>query len=85
MKVLSSFLSPIPLDRKRGRNRGALGEKASSEAAFQIFPLHNSSEDVLLLLLFHPLKVSSSFCLLSAKLGVGVFSKDNARKTEEMT
>ena len=80
MKVLSSFLSPIPLDEKRRRNRGALGEKASSKAAFLILPLQNSSEDALLLLPLHQLIVSSSFCLPVAKSGVGVFGKDNAGK-----
>ena len=80
MKVLSSFLLPIPLDGKRRRNRGAFGEKASSEAALLILPLHNSSEDALLLLPLHPLIVSSSLHLLAAKSGVGVFGKDNARK-----
>ena len=81
MKVLSSFLSPIPLDGKRGRNRGALGEKASSEAALLILPLHNSSEDALLLLPLYPLILSSSFRLLATKSGVGVFGKDNAGKS----
>ena len=37
IKVLSNFLSPIPLHRKRGENRGALGEKASSKLSFSFF------------------------------------------------
>ena len=81
MKVLSSFLLPIPLDGKRGRNRGALSEKAYSEAALLILPLHNSSENALLLLPLHPLIVSSSLRLSVAKSGVGVFGEDNAGKS----
>ena len=81
MKVLSSFLLPIPLDGKRGRNRGAFGEKAFSKAAFLILLLHNSSEDALLLFPLYLPIVSSSFCLLTAKSGVGVFGKDNAGKS----
>ena len=80
IKVLSSFLLPIPLDGKRGRNRGAFGEKAFSKAAFLILLLHNSSEDALLLFPLYLPIVSSSFCLLTAKSGVGVFGKDNAGK-----
>ena len=78
MKVLSSFLSPIPLNGKKRRNRGAFRKKASSKAAFLILPLHNSSKDALLLLPLHPLIVSSSLRLPAAKSGVGVFGKDNA-------
>ena len=55
MKVLSSFLLPIPLYEKRGRNKDTLGKKVSSKAAFEILPLHNSSENALLLLPLHPL------------------------------
>ena len=80
VKVLSSFLLPILLNGKRRRNRGALGQKASSKAAFLIYPLHNSSEDVFLLLPLQPLIVSSSLCLLAPKSGVGVFGKDNTGK-----
>lgn len=29
----------------------------------------------------HPQKISSSFCLFAAKLGIGVFGKDNVRKS----
>ena len=64
MKVLSSFLLPIPLDGKRGRNRGALDKKTSSKAAFVILPLHNSSDDALLLFSFHPLIVHLVFIFL---------------------
>ena len=39
IKVLSNFLLPIPLDGKRGRNRGALSEKTSSKVDFLIFLL----------------------------------------------
>lgn len=63
--------------RERGRNRGALGKKASSKAVFLIFPLHNSSEDAILLLLLHSLIVLSSLRLLAVKLTIDVFSKDN--------
>ena len=82
IKVLSSFLSLIPLDGKRGRNRGAFGKKASFKAAFLILPLQNSFEDTFILLLLHPLIVSSSLHLHTAKLGVGVFGKNNARKSK---
>ena len=81
MKVLSIFLLPIPLDGKRERIKGAVSEKASSKAALLILPLHNSFEDALLLFLLHPLIISSSFCLLAAKLGIGIFGKDNAGKS----
>ena len=81
IKVLSSFLLPIPLDEKRGRNRDAFGKKASSKAAFLILPLHNSSEDAFLLLPLHPLIVSSSLRLPLAKLDIGVFGEDNAGKS----
>ena len=80
MKILSSFFLPIPLNGKRGRNRGALSEKASSKAAFLIVLLHNSSKDALLFFLLHPLIILSSFHLFATKSGVGVFGKDNAEK-----
>ena len=80
MKVLLNFLSPIPLDGKRRGNRGTFSEKAFSKAAFLILPLHNSSENALLFLPLYPLIVSSSLCLPAAKLGIGVFGKDNAKK-----
>ena len=81
MKVLSSFLLPIPLDGKRGRNRGALGKKASSEVALLILPLHNFFEDALMLFPLHPPIVSSNLRLPATKLGIGVFGKDNAGKS----
>ena len=37
MKVLLTFLLPIPLNGKRGKNRGTFGKKTSSEAAFLFF------------------------------------------------
>ena len=77
MKILSSFLLPIPLDGKRGRNRGALGEKASSKAALLILLLHNSSDDALLLFPLYSPIILSSLHLLAAQLGVSVFGKDN--------
>ena len=80
MKVLLSFLLPISLDGKSRRNRRAFGEKASSKATFLIFPLHNSSKDVFLLLLLYPLIVSSSLCLFAVKSSIGVFGKDNTGK-----
>lgn len=79
-KGLIKFFLPIPLDRKKGGNRGFFGKKVFFEAAFLIFLLNNSSEDVFLLLLLHLLIVSSSFYLFMAKLGVDVFGKDNAGK-----
>ena len=82
IKVLSNFLfSPIPLNGKRRRNRCVLGDKISSKAAFSILLPHNSFEDALLLFSLHPLIVSSSFCLLVAGSGIGVFSKDNVGKS----
>ena len=83
MKVLSSFLLPIPLDRKRGRNKSALDKKAFSEAALLIFPLHNSFKNALLLLSLYLQIVLSRFHLPAAKLGVGVFGKDNVGKGRE--
>ena len=81
IKVLLNFLLPIPLDEKKGGNRGAFGKKASSKAVFLILLLHNFSEDVFLFLLLHPLIVSFSLYLLIAKLVVSVFGKDNAGKS----
>ena len=81
IKVLSSFLLPIPLDGKKGRNKGAFGEKTSSKAALLILPLHNPSEDTFLFFPLYPLIVSSSLCLPAAKLGVGVVSEDNAGRS----
>ena len=80
IKVLLSFLSPIPLNGKRGRNRGAFGKKTSSKTTLLILPIHNSSEDALLLFSLHPLIVSSSLRLSTAKSGVGVFGEDNVGK-----
>ena len=80
IKILSSFLSLIPLDGKKRRNKGAFGKKTSSKAAFLVLPLYNSSENAFLPLLLYPLIVSSSLCLSAAKLGVCVFSKNNAGK-----
>lgn len=78
--VLLNFLLPIPLGGKRRGNRDTLGKKTSSKAAFLIFPLHNSFEDIFLLLSLQPLIVSSSFRFFVAKLGVDVFDKNNAKK-----
>lgn len=77
IKVLLNFFLPIPLDGKKRGNRGVFGKKAFSKAALLILPLHNFFEDTLLLLLLHLLIVSSSFRLFAAKLGVGVFGKDD--------
>lgn len=71
---------PIPLDGKRGGNRDALGKKAFSKAAILNFLLYNSSENILLLFPLYPLIILSSFCHLAAKLGVGVFGKNNVEK-----
>lgn len=73
---------PILLNGKKKRNRNAFNKKASSKAAFLILPLYNSFEDALLLFSFYPLIVSSSFYLSAAKSSVGVFGKDNARKSK---
>ena len=81
MKILSSFLLLISLDKKRRRNRGAFGEKASSEATFLILPLYNSFEDALLLFLLQPLIISSSLRFSPAKLGVSIFGKNNIGKS----
>ena len=81
MKVLSNFLLPIPLNEKKSGNKSAFSKKISSKAAFLIFPLYNSSEDTPLLLLLHPLIVSSNLRLLVAKSGNGIFGKDNAEKS----
>ena len=74
---------PIPLDKKRGGNRSAFGDKASSKATFLILPLYNSSEDAFLLLLLYLLIVSSGIRFSVAKSSVGVFIRDNARKGKE--
>ena len=83
IKVLLNFFLPIPLNKKRKINRSALGKKASSKASVLIFLLHNSSENAFLLFPLYPLIVSSSFCLPVAKLGVGIFGKNNAKKGKE--
>ena len=79
MKVLLSFLLPIPLDEKKKRNKGAFSKKISSEAAFLILLLYNSFEDTFLLFPLYPLIVSS-LCLSATKSGIGVFSEDNIGK-----
>lgn len=79
-KSFIKFLLLILLDGKKGRNRDALGKNTSSKAGFLILRLHNSSEDIFLLLPLHLLIVLSSFCLLAAKLGVSIFGKDNVGK-----
>ena len=71
-----------PLDGKKRGNRGFFGKKTSSKAAFLILPIHNSSENVLLLLSLYPLILSSSFRLPAAKSGIRVFGKDNTGKSK---
>lgn len=83
MKVLSNFLLSILLDGKRGGNKDILGKKTSFEAIFLIFLLYNSFEDALLLLPLQPLIVSSSFCLLITKSGIGVFGKNNVEESKK--
>ena len=80
IKVLSNFLLPILLDGKKGKNRGALSDKASSKAAFLILLLHNSSKDALFLFPLYPLMVSSNLCFFATKSGISIFGKDNAGK-----
>lgn len=80
MKVLSNFLLLILLDKKRAGNKTAFGEKASFKAVFLIFLLYNSFKDAFLLLLFHPLIVSSAFCYFAAESGISVFDKNNTGK-----
>ena len=80
MKVLLNFLLLIPLDEKRGGNKVALSKKTFSKTVLLIYPLHDFSDDALLLLPLHSLIVSSSLHLLGVKLDIGVFGKDNARK-----
>lgn len=80
IKILSNFLLLILLDRKKRENKDAFGKKVSFEAAFLILLLHNSSEDVLLLLPLYSLIVSFSFYLPAAKLGINIFDKDNTEK-----
>lgn len=83
IKVLSNFFLPIPLDGRKRRNRCVLGKKAFSKSAFLIFSLHNSSEDTFLLFSLYLLIISSSFHLLAVGLDVGIFGKNNARKSRE--
>ena len=83
IKVLSNFLLPILLDRKREENRSTLGKKTSFKAAFSIFLFHNFFENAFLHFPLHLLIVSSSFCFFEAELGIDVFGKDNARKSRE--
>lgn len=83
IKILSSFLFPIPLDGKKRRNKNAFGKKAFFEAGFLILPLHNSFEDVFLLFPLYPLIILSNVRLSAPKSDVGVFSKDNAGKGRE--
>ena len=84
IKVLSNFLFlPISLDGKKGKNKYSFGKKFFFKTDFLILLLYNSFEDVFLLLLFYSLIVLSSFCLFTAKSGVGIFGKDNIRKDRE--
>lgn len=71
---------PILLDGKRRGNKYTFGKKISSKAALLILALYNFSEDVFLLFPHYLLIVSSSFYLLVAELGVGVFDKENVGK-----
>ena len=58
IKVLSNFLFlPIPLDKKKGRNRYVFGKKTFFKAVFLILLLHNSSENAFLLIPLHPVIV----------------------------
>lgn len=83
MKVLSNFFLAILLDKKRGGNSGTFGKKVSSKADLVIFPLHNSSEDAFLLFPLYPQILSSCFCLPAAKSGIGIFGKENTRKSKK--
>lgn len=73
---------PILLDRNRGGNKYVFSKKISFKAVFLILPLHNSSKNIFLLLLFYLLIISSSFCLFAAGLNVDIFGKNNARKSK---
>lgn len=73
------FANTTGLEEKR--KHGTLGKKISSKPTFLVPLLHNSSEDAVLLFLLHPSMVLSSLCLFPAKSDIGVFGKDNTRKS----
>lgn len=82
MKILSSFPLPILLIGKRKKNKDAFGKKSFYKALFLIFLLHNSFEDAFMLFPLYLPIVSSNFCFFPAKLGIGIFSKNNATKNK---